>query len=123
MFEILGLINKFIPDASKAKELEASIKGSYEKTFQKALESETQIRLVEMKQKGIVSKWRPLAAIAIFLCLFLYWFIYPLTMIIIGLFDLNVYLPQLPELPIEFYGLATAFVSIYAFGRSIEKRG
>ena len=119
---LLSLVSKFIPDGSKAAELEAKIQEAHSQTLSKAVEADTRVRLAEMQSTGLQSKWRPLAAIMTYLCIFLYWFFYPLCLIIIGLFDLNIYLPELPHLPLEFYGLATAFISIYAYGRSLEKR-
>lgn len=123
MFDILGLVTKFIPDINQAKKLEAKIKEAHNKALTSAIEADKEIRLAELRNGGLASKWRPMAAIMTYMCIFLYWFIYPALMIMINLFDLNIYLPLLPELPLEFYGLAIAFISIYAYGRSLEKRG
>ena len=120
--DLLGIVNKFIPDAKAAKALESKIQIAHSKALSGAVEADTKVRLAEMQKGGIAGIWRPLSAISVFMCLFLYWFIYPLCMIIVGLFNINVYLPVLPPLPLEFYGLATAFISIYAYGRSLEKR-
>lgn len=120
--DLIGIVGKFIPDHDKAKELEAKIQEAHNKALTAAVESDKEIQLAEMKSGGLRSAWRPMAAIMVFMCLFLYWFVYPLSLMIIGWFDLPIYMPELPELPLEFYGLATAFISIYAYGRSLEKR-
>lgn len=120
---LFGLVNKFVPDTDKAKELEAKIRTAQEAALKQAVESDKEVRLAELRKGGIASKWRPLAALSIFATLFLHWFIYPLCRMVITGLDLNAILPQLEPLPTEFYGLAAAFVSIYAYGRSMEKRG
>lgn len=121
--EALSIINKFIPDKGKANKLKAEVETVFQNTLSKAVEADTKVRLAELKSKGISKIWRPLAAIMTFSCLFLYWFVYPSLQIIVALFDLNIYLPELRDLPTEFYLLGGSFVSIYAYGRSMEKRG
>ena len=120
---LFGLINKFVTDADKAKELEAKIKTAQEAALKQAVEADKQVRLAELRKGGIAAIWRPLAAMSIFATLFLHWFIYPLAHMIITAFNLNAWLPAFTPLPMEFYGLAAAFVSVYAYGRSMEKRG
>ena len=92
-----------------------------ESTFKAAIEADKDIRLAELRTGGIASKWRPIAATSIFATLFLHWVIVPIVHLVIVIGDYNVYMPQLEPLPIEYYGLALAFVSIYAYGRSREK--
>jgi hypothetical protein len=121
--EALSIINKFIPDKGKANKLKAEVEIVFQNTLSDAVKADTRVRLAELKSTGLSSIWRPLAAIMTFSCLFLYWFIYPSLQIMVALFDLNIYLPELRDLPIEFYGLSGIFVSIYAYGRSMEKRG
>lgn len=120
--ELLGLVNKFVPNKGKAKELEAKIQEAHSKALTMAVAADKDIKLAELKKGGIASIWRPISAMSVFATIFLHWFIFPLMRATIVVFDLNVYLPQLESLPLEFYGLATAFVSIYAYGRSLEKR-
>lgn len=120
--DLFGIINKIVPNKAKAAELEATVQKAHQDALNAAVKADAEVRLAELKSSGIRAIWRPMAAIMTFLCLFLYWFIYPLCLIIVGLFNLNIYLPELPILPLEFYGLATAFTSIYAYGRSLEKR-
>ena len=119
---ILGIANKFIPDKNKQKQFEKEMKVSYEKTFQDAINADKDIRLAELKTGGIAAKWRPFGAFTVFLILGLYWFVYPLLIMVNDVFWLDISISKLPPLPIEFYGLALAFVSIYAHGRSLEKR-
>ena len=122
MFDIIGLISKFIPDTKAAKKLEAQIKTAHSKALTAAVEADKEVRLEELRVGGFAALWRPTAAIMTYMCIFLYNFIYPALFIIRGVFDLDFILPELPELPLEFYGLAIAFISIYAHGRSMEKR-
>ena len=121
--EALNIINKFIPDKGKANKLKAEVEIVFQNTLSEAVKSDTKVRLAELKSTGISSIWRPLAALMTFACLFLYWFVYPSIQIMVALFDLNIYLPELRDLPSEFYALSGVFVSIYAYGRSMEKRG
>lgn len=118
---ILGIASKFIPDKDKQIEFEAKLKSSMEDTFKAAVNADKDIKLVELRAGGIASKWRPIAAVSIFATLFLHWFIIPIVHLIIVIGDYNVYFPMLDPLPLEYYGLALAFVSIYAYGRSREK--
>ena len=119
---LVGLISKFVPNKDLAKKLEAKVQNAHTAALSKAVEADKDVKIAELKAGGIAAKWRPIGALSIFGTLFLHWFIYPLCRIIVGLFNLNVYLPQLESLPLEYYGLALAFVSIYAHGRSMEKR-
>ncbi len=120
--DLLSLISKVVPNKGKAKELEAKIAIAHNDALQGAVKADVEVRIAELKSGGLAAVWRPLAAIMTYLCVFLYWFIYPLVQIIISIGNFDVYLPQLEPMPLEFYGLSTAFVSIYAFGRSLEKR-
>ena len=118
---VLGTVNKFIPDRDAQLKLEAELRGKMEDGLKAAVDADKEIRLAELQAGGLAAKWRPLAAISIFLTLFLHWFILPLVRVIIVVGDFNVYYPELDMLPIEYYGLALAFISIYAYGRSREK--
>ena len=120
--DLLELITKVVPNANKAKELEAKIAEAHSKALTSAVEADAKIQLEEAKSDGLRAIWRPLSAIMTYSIIFLYWFIYPVLQLVIACADLDIYLPQLESLPIEFYGLATAFISIYAYGRSLEKR-
>lgn len=121
--DLIGIVSKFIPDKSTAAVLEAEIQKAHSDALKQAVEADKEIKLAELHAGGIAALWRPIAALMIFLCLFLYWFIYPLLLICVGWFNMDVYLPQLPDLPTDFYTLSMAFISIYAYGRSLEKRG
>ena len=118
---ILSLANKFIPDTNAQEKLKAEVAKQYESSLQKAIDADKDIRLAEIRQGGLASVWRPIAALSVFGTLFLHWFIFPLTSLIIVVFDLNAITPITEPLPLEYYGLAAAFVSIYAYGRSQEK--
>lgn len=118
---ILGITSKFIPDTDAQNKLKVELKSKMEDTFKEAVKADKEIQLAEMRSGGLRSKWRPLAALSVFLTLFLHWFILPLAHFIIVAFNINVYVPMLDPLPIEYYGLAMAFISIYAYGRSREK--
>lgn len=120
--DLLGIVNKFIPDGNKAKALEAKIQEAHNNALNVAVKADKEIRLAELRSGGLASMWRPLTAIMTYSIIFFHWLIYPMVKVIIGLCDLNVYYPELKPLPVEFYGLATAFISIYAYGRSMEKR-
>jgi hypothetical protein len=119
---ILGIATKFIPDQTKLAELEAELNSKMEDTLQKAVDSDKEVRLAEMRQGGIASKWRPIAALSIFATLFLHWFLIPVLEIATVYFETGKEVYIVAPLPVEFYGLAGAFVSIYAFGRSQEKK-
>ena len=119
---LLGIVNKFIPDGNTAKKLEAEIQKAHNDAMNKAIEADTQVRLAEMKSKGIQSIWRPLAALIVFSIFFVRFCVYHLLLLIVGFFDLPVYLPQLENLPGDFYFLAASFVSLYTVGRTIDKR-
>ena len=118
---IAGIASKFIADPNKRMEFEAEIKTKMEDTFKSAIGADKDIKLAELRAGGIAAKWRPIAAISIFATLFLHWFILPLVYLIICIGNFNVYYPTLAPLPLEYYGLALSFISIYAYGRSREK--
>ena len=120
--DLINIVGKFIPDGDKAKELEAQIQQAHNDALNQAVKSDTQIRLAEMKSKGISSIWRPIAALIVFSIFFIRFALYHLLLLIVGMFNLPVFLPLLEPLPLEFYGLAASFISIYTFGRSMEKR-
>jgi hypothetical protein len=118
---ILDIANKFVPDTNKQAELKAEIVKGYESGLKAAVNADKEIRMAELRKGGLAASWRPIAACSIFFTLFLHWFIFPLVRMVIVVGDYNVYYPQLDALPIEYYGLALSFVSIYAYGRSREK--
>lgn len=121
--EIVSIINKFIPDKSKADEMASQVEKAYTESLNKAVEADLELRLAEIKSDAwLQSRWRPLSALIVFSALLIRFPLYHLLLLIVGLFNMNVYLPELEPLPMEFYGMATAFISIYAYGRSVEKR-
>ncbi len=120
--DLLSIISKVIPNKGKANELQAKIAIAHEDALSAAVKAEAGVRIAELKAGGLAAKWRPLSALMTYLIVFLYWFIYPVIQLIVAIGDYNIYLPQFEPLPLEFYGLATAFISIYAYGRSLEKR-
>ena len=120
---ILELITKFIPDTDKAKELETQLNKEFEKTLRSAVEADKEIRLAEMKSDNwLQSRWRPIAALIVFFTFFVRFPLYFILQLIVNIFEINVYIPILEDLPADFYLIGTAFVSIYAYGRSQEKR-
>ena len=119
---LLETINKFIPDKTKAAKFQAEIQGKYEDTFKAAVNADKEIRLKELDSKGLKGKWRPFGASVVFFTYFVRYPLLFLLQIMVGMFDLNMYLPQLEPLPLEFHGLAIAFISVYSHGRTMEKR-
>ena len=122
MFDtILDTINKFIPDKGKAKELQSELKSKFEETFQEAIKADKAIRLQELLSKGIKGKWRPYGAVVIFSTYLVRYPFYMLLQLGIDIFSDDIMLTQLESLPLEFHGLALAFLSIYSHGRTSEK--
>lgn len=118
---ILNIAGKFVPDTNQQAKLRAEVQKAYEDGLKKAVEADKEIRIAEMRSGGIAALWRPVAALSVFATLFLHWFIVPATNLVIVVMDLDAMTPILEPLPMEYYGLAAAFVSIYAYGRSREK--
>lgn len=120
IFKILG---KVIPDTNQAEKIKADIQKSYDDALTKAVEADKEIRLAELESDSWLQRsWRPISALIVFSAIFVRYPLYHLAKLIVGWFDLDVYLPELEGLPENFYFLATAFISIYAFGRTQEKR-
>jgi hypothetical protein len=121
--DIFKLITKVIPDTNQAAKLKADIKLSYDKALTEGVKANKEIVLAEMSSDSWLQRsWRPIAALIVFIAIFIRFPLYHLLKLIVGWYDLKVYLPELEDLPSDFYLLATAFVSIYAHGRSVEKR-
>lgn len=121
--EILKLINKAVPDSSEAAKLEAQIETAYNKALEEATKADKELRLAEMQSDSWLQRsWRPIAALIVFSALFVRFPLYHLLILSVNYFNLNIYLPELEGLPQDFYMMATAFISIYAFGRSKEKQ-
>lgn len=121
--DIIKIIGKVVPDGNEAAKLQAQIETSYNKALEEGVKADTNIRLAEMQSDSWLQKsWRPISALIVFLTIFVRYPLYHALMLIVGYFNLNIYLPSLEPLPMDFYGMATAFISLYAFGRSQEKR-
>jgi hypothetical protein len=121
--EVLKTVNKFIPDKTQAVKFEAEIEKAYNDALKSAVESDRDIRLAEMQSDSWLQRsWRPIAALIVFAAIFVRYPLYHLLMLTVNYFDLPIYLPQLEDLPQDFYLMATAFISIYAYGRTQEKR-
>ena len=121
--DIIKIIGEVIPDKDKAKELEAKVQESYNNALIKGVEADREIKLAEMQSDSWLQKsWRPIAALIVFLTLFVRYPLYHLMLLYVNYTESNIYLPELEMLPEDFYLMATAFISIYAFGRTQEKR-
>lgn len=121
--DILKIISDVIPDKDKAAELSAKVQTSYNEALTKGVEADKEIRLAEIQSDSWLQRsWRPIAALIVFFTLFIRFPLYHLIKMYITYNDLPIYLVELEDLPNDFYLMATAFISIYAFGRSQEKR-
>jgi len=121
--DIFAIIRKVVPDSDAGAKLEAQIQESYDKALIEGVKADKEIRLAEMSSSNwLQSRWRPIAALIVFGALFVRFPLYHTLLLAVNWFDLPIYLPDLEDLPRDFYLLATAFVSIYAYGRSQEKR-
>jgi len=121
--DIFKLITKVVPDSNAALKLQADIQTSYDTALTAGVEADKDIRLAELQSDSWLQKsWRPISALIVFGALFVRFPLYHLALLADNCFELNIYLPELEPLPADFYFLATAFVSIYAFGRTQEKR-
>lgn len=121
--DIFEIINKVVPNTNHAAKLKADIKLSYDKALTQGVKANKDIVLAEMSSDSWLQRsWRPIAALIVFIAIFVRFPLYHLLKLLVGWYDLNVYLPELEDLPSDFYLMATAFISIYAHGRSVEKR-
>lgn len=121
--DILEMVNKFVPDKNQAAKFKADIEMSYNKALEAGVKADKDIRLAEMGSDSWLQRsWRPLAALIVFSAIFIRYPLYHLALLSINYFELDLYLPMLEDLPQDFYMMATAFISIYAYGRSQEKR-
>lgn len=121
--DIFKLITKVIPDTNEAAKLKRDIQVSYDKALTAGVQANKEIILAEIQSDSWLQRsWRPIAALIVFIALAVRFPIYHMSKLIVSYYDLNVYIPELEDLPSDFYLLAAAFVSIYAHGRSIEKR-
>lgn len=120
---VFSIINKVVPDKNEQLKIQAQIEDSYNKALTEGVKADKEIRLAEMNSDSwLQSRWRPIAALIVFLAIFVRFPLYHILKLCVGWFDLYIYLPELEDLPQEFYMMATAFISIYAYGRSQEKR-
>jgi hypothetical protein len=121
--DIFKLITKVVPDTNEALRLQADIQKSYDDALVEGVKADKEIKLAEMQSDAWLQRsWRPISALIVFGALFVRFPLYHLALLINNWFELNLYLPELEDLPSDFYLLATAFVSIYAYGRTQEKR-
>lgn len=121
--DIINLVNKFVPDKNQQLKIQAQIEDSYNKALTEGVKADKEIRLAEMNSDSwLQSRWRPIAALIVFMAIFIRFPFYHGLKLIVGMFDLDVWLVELEPLPENFYMMATAFISIYAYGRSQEKR-
>lgn len=121
--DIFKLITKVVPDTNEANKIKAKIEESYNNALTEGVNADKEIRKMEMQSGSLLQRsWRPIAALIVFLALFVRFPLYHSLRLLVGWYDLNIYLPELEELPRDFYMMATAFISIYAFGRTQEKR-
>jgi len=121
--DIFKIIGKVIPDKNEAEKMKRDIQVSYDKALSDGVQANKEIVLAEMKSDSILQRsWRPIAALIVFLAIFVRYPLYHALLISVNYFKLDIYLPQLEDLPQDFYMMATAFISIYAFGRTQEKR-
>ena len=121
--DIFSIIKSVIPDKGKAQELEAQIQKSYDAALTAGVKADKEIRLAEMNSDAVLQRsWRPIAALIVFSAIFVRFPLYHALLLIVNWFDLPIYLPMLEDLPRDFYMMATAFISIYAYGRTQEKR-
>jgi hypothetical protein len=71
---LFGLVNKFVPDADKAKELEAQIKTAQEEALKQAVAADKEVRLAELR------KGRYCSSMATHSCpIFIYYNYFPLV--------------------------------------------
>jgi len=121
--EILSTVNKFIPDKNQAEKFKAEVEKAYNDALKSAVEADRDIRLAEMQSDSWLQRsWRPIAALILFMAIFVRFPLYHLLQLIVNYLNLDIYLPILEDLPQDFYLMATAFISIYAYGRTQEKR-
>lgn len=121
--DIFKLITKVVPDSSAAEKMKRDIALSYDKALSEGVKANKEVVLAEMQSDSWLQRsWRPIAALVVFGAIFVRFPLYHLSRLIISWYDLNIYIPELEELPSDFYLMATAFISIYAHGRSLEKR-
>jgi hypothetical protein len=121
--EILSTVNKFIPDKNQAEKFKAEVEKAYNDALKSAVEADRDIRLAEMQSDSWLQRsWRPIAALIVFMAIFVRFPLYHLLQLIVNYLNLDIYLPILEDLPQDFYLMATAFISIYAYGRTQEKR-
>jgi len=121
--DIFDIIKKVVPDQGQADKLKADIQLSYDKALTSGIEANKAIVLAEIQSDSWLQRsWRPIAALIVFIAIFVRFPLYHLSKLIVAYYDLNIYLPELADLPSDFYLMATAFISIYTHGRSIEKR-
>ena len=115
--EILGLINKVVPDKDAANKLAAKLEG--EMTKQMTLKST--IIKAEIKSGGITAKWRPYTMVAFVVMLVVHWLMYDVVPFIITTFELNLYSPQDPGFTTGLLDLIKVGLMGYIGGRSFEK--
>ena len=118
---ILGIINKFIPDQDKAKELEAKVMSEHIKAIEKVKIEQANIIKKEQSMGGITAKWRPYLMV---LCMSMIGIHFLLTQVLpfmIVTSGLNIYYPILDDLSPELWGFLRLGIGGYIGARSLEK--
>lgn len=111
---ILDIVNKFIPDANKAKEAAVEM----EKELTKQMELKQQIIMAETKNGS--GKWR---VHLMYLCMIMvagHWAMYDIIPYIRTVFDLNFWTPAAPEAT-ELWSFLKIGVGGYIGSRGVEK--
>ncbi len=123
---ILDIVNKFIPDKDKAKELEAQVQSKYVDSISKIKSNQADIIKMEMNSKA--GNWRPRL---MYLCMFMigsHYFLDSIVPYFMELFGkgredqiLGMVLPRMEPLSPELWSFVKLGIGGYVGSRSLEK--
>lgn len=114
---ILNIVNKFVPDADKAKELAVEM----ERETTKQIEARTSVIKQEMASGGLASKWRPLTALTFVGMVVIHFVMYDIFPWLRSVCDWKIWVPQDPGHTEGLLDLIKICLMGYIGSRSVEK--
>jgi len=121
---ILDIISKVIPDKDKQAELQKAIlenKDKIESHFVEYAKIDAEIRMKEMEMTGFKSWWSPLLSLSFGLFLVAFCVLYYILPAIVVYLNLNVYIPQAPEVDSNIWDIILYVILGISGMRTIDK--
>lgn len=116
---ILDIIQKFIPDESEAKRLEAQVLEKHINAVEKV--KQEQASIIKAEQITGAGKWRPRMMYVCMTMISTHFVLSQIIPFIITIFDINVYYPEVADLSPELWSFLKMGIGGYIGSRGLEK--